>query len=92
MKSQFKSPSKLATIKECEEFMPLSEATNRFASGSIGKLPSASKEDQHSIYDTAFLARSVEDILKDYESNPFFKAKLNYLLKSRNTMPAPTHH
>lgn len=92
MNSLFKSPSKLAIIKECEEFLPLSEATNRFASGSIGKLPSASKEDQHSIYDSAFLARSVEDILKDYENNPFFRAKLNCLLKNRNNKPAPNHH
>lgn len=38
------------------------------------------KENQESLY--GFLRRSPQDILRDYNTNPFFRAKLNYLLKS----------
>jgi hypothetical protein len=34
-------------------------------------------------YDSVLVNRSTQDILQEYEANPFFRAKFNYLLKSR---------
>lgn len=43
-----------------------------------------SEEDQKT-YDEDLTSRPAEDILREYDSNPFFRAKLNYLLKTANS-------
>jgi outer membrane protein assembly factor BamA len=48
------------------------------------------------LYDQTFLERDTEDILKEYHSNPFFRAKLNYSLQTHTknkatSLPAHTH-
>jgi hypothetical protein len=86
MKSQILGASKLAVIKECSEFVALRPTEGRFTSGSALRLTPETQDDQSNIYDAAFLTRKTQDILKDYESNPFFRARLNYLLKTRNSL------
>jgi hypothetical protein len=62
-------------------------ASNRFSSNKPVRKTADEKENQHShLFD--FLHRTPQDILHDYNTNPFFRAKLNYLLK---TTPGLTH-
>ncbi len=77
---KFDQINRLSVIKESDELRPRA-SSNPFSSRDTLRKSSAPRENQRKdLFD--FLKGSTQDILRDYESNPFFKAKLNYLLKT----------
>lgn len=77
---KFEENKRLPVIKESEELRPRA-STNRFNSNEpIRKSPAQKTTQNKELFD--FLKSSTKDILHDYETNPFFKAKLKYLLKT----------
>ena len=78
----------LPIIHESDEMHPRVQLRSKFSA----ELPGQDRKQggpQHngSLYDPSFLARSNESIIAEYIKNPFFKAKLNYLIKDHKTTP-----
>ena len=88
MKRNLSTLACMPTIKEADEYYPLTLKGNKFSYNSSRETTYQKSEASISPFDAALLNRSTEDILSDFHKNPFFRAKLNYLLKGLIISPS----
>lgn len=83
-----KSPNKLPVIHECQEliFTPDNTPDYYVSIKSPKKMPFNAKEETNISQDINLLNRDIKEIIQDYDNNPFFRAKLNCLLKTKNSI------